>query len=173
MSSNGFAAKFLRFIGIGLMGLTGGFTLLGGIGTSCVALDPDGFGVSMAKLAPYQWLYILFVLLGIALGVMGVRATILLVKGAQNSYRSALVVLAVGIAIGVAHMLASRALRGSSMPVDAVTYTTVLTLIVFLILRIPPVWQAVDFAKGHPRTNHSAGGAAAIAIGLSRSPCNS
>ena len=97
---------------------------------------------------------------------MGVRAAILLVKGAQNSYRRALFVLAAGIAIGVVHMLASRALRGSSMPVDAVTYTTVLTLIVFLILRIPAIWQAVDFAKGHPRANQSAVGAAAIVIGL-------
>ena len=33
MSSNSFFAKFLRFIGIVLMALTGGFTLLGGIGT--------------------------------------------------------------------------------------------------------------------------------------------
>ena len=40
MSSNGFTAKFLRFIGIVLMGLTAGFTLLGGIGTSYVALNP-------------------------------------------------------------------------------------------------------------------------------------
>ena len=33
MSTNSFFAKFLRFIGILLMALTGGFTLLGGIGT--------------------------------------------------------------------------------------------------------------------------------------------
>jgi hypothetical protein len=37
MSTNSFFAKFLRFIGIILMGIKGGFTLLRGIGTSCVA----------------------------------------------------------------------------------------------------------------------------------------
>ena len=54
MSTNSFSAKLLRFIGIVLMGLTAAFTLLGGIGTSCVALNPNGFSESMAKLAPLQ-----------------------------------------------------------------------------------------------------------------------
>ena len=63
MSTNSFFAKFLRFIGIVLMALTGGFTLLGGIGTSCAALFPTKYD-SMAALAPYQWLYILFVIVG-------------------------------------------------------------------------------------------------------------
>ena len=61
MSTNSSFAKFLRFIGILLMGVTAGFTLLGGIGTSCVALNPTGFSESMAKLAPFQWLYLLLV----------------------------------------------------------------------------------------------------------------
>ncbi|MCB0119884.1 MAG: hypothetical protein KDD72_12695, partial [Anaerolineales bacterium] len=61
MSHNSFLGKSLRFVGILLMALTGGFTLLGGIGTSCVAINPAGFGESMAALARLQWLYILFV----------------------------------------------------------------------------------------------------------------
>jgi hypothetical protein len=58
--------------------------------------------------------------------VIDVHATILLVKGVENAYRSALFVLVAGIVIGGIHMLASRTLRGSSMPVDAVTYITIL-----------------------------------------------
>jgi hypothetical protein len=42
-------------------------------------------------------------------------------------------VLAAGILVGGMHMAASRALRGSSMPVDLVVYTTVLTLVVFML----------------------------------------
>ena len=34
------------------------------------------------------------------------------------------------------------------MPVDGVVYTTVLTLIVFLLFRIPKVWQGVDYTTG-------------------------
>ncbi len=164
MSVNSFFAKFLRFVGILLMALTGGFTLLGGIGTTCAALFPTNFG-SMAALAPFQWLYILFVLTGIALGVMGIRATVLLIKGADKSYRDALIALIAGVVIGFIHIAVSRALRGKSMPVDAVVYTTLLTLIVFLLFRIPAVWQGVDFSKGNVKSNKPAGGAAAILLG--------
>ena len=51
------------------------------------------------------------------------------------------------------------------MPVDAVTYTAVLTLITFLLFRLPGVWQKVDFSKAKPSDNHKAGGAAAIVVG--------
>ena len=75
MSTNSFFAKFLRFIGIALMGLTAAFTLLGGAGTTCVAINPTGFGESMAPLAKFQWLYVLFVLAGVAIGVWAVSYT--------------------------------------------------------------------------------------------------
>jgi hypothetical protein len=116
----------LRTIGIVLMSLTAAFTLMGGAGTTCVALNPSGFGGKFAGIAPFQWLYILFVLVTLAVGIWGVRAVVKLIAGARGSYRQALIVLAAGLLIGVIHMAASRALRGSSMPVDMV-YTTVLT----------------------------------------------
>lgn len=162
MSTNSFFAKFLRFIGIVLMALTGGFTLLGGIGTTCAALFPTNYE-SMAALAPFQWLYILFVITGIAIGVWGIRATVKLVKGASDSYKMSIQVLVAGAAVGILHIYMSRMLRGTSMPVDAVVYTTILTLIVFLLFRIPGIWQGVNFDKGG--SNRTAGGAAAIIVG--------
>ena len=165
MSTNSFVAKTLRFIGIVLMALTGGFTLLGGIGTSCAALAPTNFD-SMAALAPFQWLYILFVLFGIALGVMGIRATVMLIKGADKAYNEAVYVLLAGAVIGFMHIMASRALRGKSMPVDAVVYTTVLTLVIFLLFKIPAIWQGVDFAKAKAEKNKPAGGVASILLGV-------
>ena len=165
MSTNSFFAKFLRFIGIVLMALTGGFTLLGGIGTTCAALFPTNFD-SMAALAPFQWLYILFVIVGIALGVLGIRATIMLIKGADKAYNEAVYVLLAGAVIGLMHIMVSRSLRGKSMPVDAVVYTTVLTLVIFLLFKIPALWQGVDFAKAKAEKNRPAGGTAAIILGL-------
>ncbi len=164
MSHNSFFAKFLRFIGIVLMALTGGFTLLGGIGTSCAAFNPTGFGESMAPLAPFRWLYILFVLGGIAIGIWGIWATVKLVKGTSDSYKMSVQALVAGTIVGVIHIYMSRMLRGKSMPVDAVVYTTVLTLIIFLLLRIPGIWQGVNFDKGG--SNRTAGGAAAIILGI-------
>lgn len=163
MSQNSFIAKFLRFIGIVLMALTGGVTLLGGIGTSCVAINPTGFGEAMAGLAPFQWLYILFVLTGVAIGVWGIWATVKLVKGASDSYKMSMQALIAGMVIGFIHIYMSRMLRGKSMPVDAVVYITVLTLIVFMLFRIPGIWQGVNFDKGG--SNRTAGGAAAIILG--------
>jgi hypothetical protein len=155
----------LRFIGIVLMALTGGFTLLGGIGTSCAALFPTRWA-SMAPLASFQWLYILFVLAGIALGVWGIQATVKLVRGTPDAYLTSLKVLAASVVVGGFHIYMSRLLRGKSMPVDAVVYTAVLTLIIFLLFRIPFIWQGVNFEKGDPKSNRMAGGAAAILLGL-------
>ena len=164
MSQNGFFAKALRFIGIVLMALTAGFTLLGGVGTTCAALFPVKWE-AMAPLAPFQWLYILFVLTGVAIGIAGIRATVLLVKGAPQAYRDTLYTLVAGVVIGGIHIFVSRALRGKSMPVDAVVYTTALTLIIFLLIRIPVIWQGVDFARTRSTGNRT-GGAAAIVVGI-------
>ena len=147
MNKNTWWGKTLRFIGILLMGITALFTIAGGLGTTCVAINPTGFGESMAKLAPFQWLYIIFVIVTTAIGVMAARAVFLLAKGRPNSYRYTIIALLLGIGIGAIHMMVSQSLRGSSMPVDGVVYTTVLTLIVFLIFRIPKIWQGVDYTS--------------------------
>ena len=169
MSTNSLFAKFLRFIGIALMGLTAAFTLLGGAGTTCVAIDPTGFGESMAPLAKFQWLYVLFVLAGIAIGIWGIRATIKLVRGTSDSYLTSIKALVAGVAVGGLHIYMSRLLRGKSMPVDAVVYTTILTLVIFLIFRIPGIWRGVNFDKGV--NNGNTGGLAAsitlILVGVS------
>ncbi len=162
MSNNSFIAKFLRFIGIVLMAITGGLTLLGGIGTTCAALFPTKYE-SMTSLAPFQWLYILFVLTGVAIGVWGIWATVKLVKGTSDSYLMSIKALVSGTAVGILHIYMSRMLRGKSMPVDAIVYATVLTLIVFLLFRIPGIWQGVNFSRNG--SNKPAGGAAAIILG--------
>lgn len=52
------------------------------------------------------------------------------------------------------------------MPVDSVVYTAVLTLIIFLLFKIPAVWNKVDFSKAPKGDNETAGGAAAIISGV-------
>jgi hypothetical protein len=168
MSRNKFWAKFLRIVGIVLMSLTAAFTLMGGAGTTCVALNPTGFGGKFAGIAPYQWLWILFVLIGTAAGIMGVRAVVLLIKGTKNAWRYTLIALLIGTAINLIHVIASRSLRGGSMPVDGVLYTNILTLIVFLLFRIPAIWQGVNYEKpdGGKTTGQQAASIALVACGL-------
>lgn len=152
-------AKVLRIFGIVLMSLTAAFTLMGGAGTSCVALNPTGFGGKFAGIASFQWLWILFVLIGVAAGILGVRAVVMLIKGSKKAYRAAIIALLIGTILNLIHMLASRALRGASMPVDGVLYTNILTLLVFLIFRIPGIWKSVNFEK--PAENEQDGKKAA------------
>lgn len=159
-------AKFLRFIGILFMALTAGVTVLAGVGTSCVAFAPTKWSESMAKIAPMQWLYILYVLVTIAIGVLGIKAVVMLAKGRAGGYKTSLLALVLGLVIGIIHMLTSRALRGSSIPVDGIVYITVLTLVIFLIFRIPAIWQGVDYTKAPRKEGRKSGGAAAIVIGI-------
>lgn len=72
---------------------------MGGAGTTCVALNPTGHEGKFSGIASFQWLWILFVLIGITAGIMGVRAVVMLVKGRKHSYRAAIAVMLLGIAI--------------------------------------------------------------------------
>jgi len=148
MSQNKSWGKIVRIIAIIFMGATGAFTLLGGAGTSCVAFDPRGFGPAFMKLAPMQWLYVVYVVVTTIIGIMGIRAVFQLVKGKKKAYTNSLIALILGTAISILHVVTSRSLRGSSMPVDAVMYANILTLVIFLIIRIPSIWTAVYFSSG-------------------------
>jgi len=168
MSRNKWWAKLLRIVGIVLMGLTAAFTLLGGAGTSCVTLNPKGWGPKFAAIAPYQWLWVLFVLIGIAAGVMGIRAVVLLVKGRKNAYRYALIALLIGTVINAIHLFASLTIIEMTMPVGAVLGTNAITLIIFLLFRIPGIWQGVNFEKpgGDDKTGKNASAIALASTGL-------
>ncbi|MCP4426086.1 MAG: hypothetical protein GY803_16460 [Chloroflexi bacterium] len=156
--------KFLRIVGIVLLGITAVITILSGIGTTCVALDAAKY--EMDAIAPYQWLYILYVLAGIGIGVMGIRATIALIRSKPAAYRAALIALVLGLVTGGLHMITSRALRGSSMPLDFIVYATVITLIVFLLFRIPGIWNQIYGAGKDDDTAGLGTGVAMIVGGI-------
>lgn len=159
--------KILRFIGILFMGLTSALILLSGVGTTCVALDAAQYD-GMEAIAQFQWLYILYVLAFVALGIMGIRATIALVRGKENAYRDTLIVLVLGLLVGVIHMATSRALRtnGSSMPLDFIVYAIVFTLVLFLIFGFPKIKQLVGFENRSDNGKTAAGGLTAIVMGM-------
>jgi len=159
--------KFLRFIGILFMGLSSALVLLSGVGTTCVALDATQYE-GMEAIAQFQWLYIIYVLAFVALGIMGIRATIALVRGKENAYRDSIIVLVLSGIVGGIHMATSRSLRegGSSMPLDFIVYAVVFTLIIFLLFGIPKVKQMVGFEEGGSNGKTAAGGMTAIVMGM-------
>ncbi len=149
------------------MGLTSALILLAGVGTTCVALDATQYE-GVEAIAQYQWLYILYVLTFVAFGIMGVRATISLVRGKENAYRDSLIVLVLSLVVGAIHMATSRALRegGSSMPLDFIVYAIVFTLFVFLLFGIPKIKQMVGFEEGSSNGTTTTGGLTAIVMGM-------
>jgi hypothetical protein len=157
--------KIIRICAIVLMGLTVAFTLLGGIGSTCAAFLTENFA-SMSPLLPYKWIYQLLVIVSVAIGIWGIRALVGLIKGKTWAYRETMLVLILGGLTALIQIIASRSLRGASMPTDVRFYTTILTLFLFLILRIPGIWEKVNFYHQKGNTSGMAGGLAAISLGL-------
>jgi hypothetical protein len=159
--------KVLRIIAIILMAATAAFNLLGGIGTSCVALNPTGWSPAMAQLAPYQWLYILLVLVATATAIWGVVVTIALARGRTHAYRDALIVLVISALAAGVQTFVSQALRGKGAPQNMRFYLTLFTLAVMLLYRLPPVWKAIHgFQSARPRDFATPAGLAAFVGGL-------
>jgi hypothetical protein len=164
MSEGNRPPKFLRFIGILLMGLTAVLLLLAGIGTTCVVLGAENYP-SMVNLVDYKWLYQIFVVLTVLVGIYAIRATVSLVRKKANAYRQALVALSLGLLIGGIHMYASLSLRDSAAPVNFIFYINAFTLLVFLIFRIPGIWSKVDFSGEPDETDGDYTAGAALIIG--------
>jgi hypothetical protein len=132
--------KILRIVAIILLGLTAVFSLLGGIGSTCVAFAAEKYP-SMTAIVPFKWLYVLYVFLTIAASLYAVRATINLARGRPGAYRQALIAILACLGLALAQVISSRLLRGKSMPNDLRVYISFLALVAFLLLRIPRLWQ--------------------------------
>lgn len=103
----------------------------------------------------------------ILIGLAGGWLTARLARGAAGSYRLSLGLLALGTLVAGIHFGASMALRGKAVPANFKLYTNALTLLVFLLLRIPGIWQRVDLEV--PRSGEGVGmapGLAAVGTGL-------
>jgi uncharacterized membrane protein (DUF2068 family) len=141
--------RILRIIAILLMAGAAIFNLLGGIGTFCVASNPTAWGPNMAKLASYQWLYVLLMVSAIVFSAWGIVVTIALARGKPHAYRDALIVLVASMLLVGVQTFVSVALRGKGAPQNMRFYLTALVLLVFLLLRLPPIWKLIGgFAPG-------------------------
>jgi hypothetical protein len=158
--------KILWGIAIVLLGLASIFNLLGGAGTSCVALAAENYE-SMAGIVPFKWLYVVFVVLTIAAAVLGIRATIAMVRRKAWSFRAAIIALLLALGLAALQIIASRLLRGKSQPNDMRFYITLITLLFFLVLRIPAIWKQLGLQQaGGSGEGGTAAGLAAIVMGV-------
>jgi hypothetical protein len=160
--------KIIRIVAIVMLGMTAAMNLLGGIGTTCAAFSNNvGYRMAFIELMDYRWLYQILVVTTILIGLAGIWATVMLVRGGQNVYRNILIILVVGTILGGVQYFASMALRGKAAPANVKFYLNILTLILFLLLRIPGIWNKLDFTSPGGKTETRTGvGLAAIIIGI-------
>lgn len=158
-------SRGLRIAAIVLMGLTATMNILGGAGTVCAAFLTRDFP-PMWALLDYQLLYQAIMIITILIGVGGIWSTIGLVRGGSNAYRNALVMLVIGTVVAGIHVYASFVLRGKTVPANMKLYTNLLTLIVFLLLRLPALRDRIDFGEpDDPSSQMTSSGLAASISG--------
>ena len=160
------SGRTLRIIAIVFMGLTAAMNILGGIGTVCAAFLTKQFP-PMWALLDYQWLYQSLMIATIIVGIAGVWATIVLIRGRATAYRNALIVLVIGTILGAVQFYASMTLRGSATPANVKFGINAITLLFFLLLKLPGLRDRVDFSKpGDEETQATTAGMTAVVTGL-------
>lgn len=163
MNMNDKQSQALRTAAIVLAGMTAAMNVLGGVGTSCAAFFTRDWPQLWA-LYDYRWLYQVLVVTTTLLGIAGVWATIGLSRGKKNALRNILILLVIGTILGGIQMYASLELLGKARPANFKFYINALTLLVFLVYRLPGIRDRVDFSKSADSADRTtAGGLAAIA----------
>jgi hypothetical protein len=163
---NSKSGKTLRVIAVVFLGLTATMNLLGGAGTVCAAFLTKQYP-PMWSLYEYRWLYQILMITTIAIGVAGIWALMGLVRRKEYSYRNALILLIIGTVLGGIHVGASLILRGKAVPANMKLYINILTLILFLIMRLPGIWEKINFSgPGDKGEGSLSGGLAAIISGV-------
>jgi hypothetical protein len=140
--------------------------ILGGIGTVCAAFLTKDFP-PMWALLNYQWLYQSLMIVTILLGLGGVWVTVRLIRGGPGTYGWAVLTLVAGTIIAGIQVYASFVLRGKTVPANIKLYINLLTLIYFLVLRIPSLFDRLRFDEPRETAAQTpSAGLAAIVSGM-------
>lgn len=160
--------KILRVVAIVLMAMTAGMNVLGGIGTSCAAFFTKKYPPYWVLIRPvdYRWLYQLFVVATLLIGIAGIYVMIGLIRGGKHAYRNTLIVLLVGTAVNAIHYITSMNVIGKAAPANVVFYINLITLLFFLLLLIPGLRENTRFSGGKKADRAIGGGAAALVTGI-------
>lgn len=161
-------SAFLRVLTIVLLSLTAAMTLLGAIGTTCVAFNAENYGPRMAVLVPVKPIFQVLVFVSLTAGLFGVYAIIRLARGRSGAFQQTLLFLIVALIASGIQFYYSLTLRGSTAPNNVRLYLTGITLLALFLLRLPGLWQRTGFGGGptEPGNWRNAGGTALFLCGL-------
>lgn len=147
--------------------MTAGINLLGGAGTFCAAFSNNvGYRMAFKAIMDYRWIYQIVMVLTIPTGIAGIFGLVKYIKGKPDAYRLNLIILVIGTLLGATQYFASLILRGKAIPANVKFFTNAATLVYFLILLIPAIWEMMNDAGPVDKSEtNAAGGMAAFIVG--------
>jgi hypothetical protein len=159
----------LRTLLVVVMALATIMTLLGGIGSTCVAFNADQYPPFKA-LAPYSSIMQMLVYISILAGAAMIVVTYWTARASKWFYLSALITLIIGGGAAAVQMYYSSSLRGiaffAAAPTNIRLYITLAALVVFVLIRFTPWWNQVGKPSNKPGSPMAAGGASLIVTAL-------
>lgn len=161
-------SKTLRIVTLVLLSLAAAMTLLGGVGSTCVAFNAEAFGAAFAPMIPVKPVLQALVVVSIVAGIVGVVGIVRLARRAPRAVWWLVGFLAVGLAASGIQFWYSLTLRGSTAPNNVRLYLTALALAWLLVLGLPGMWRRAGFDRTRPDPGGTgtAAGLAMIAAGL-------
>ena len=164
--------SILRGVLVVLMGATTVMTLLGAVGTACLAWNGDKYGPAFKWIVPYMPNYQTVVYISLAAGVAAAIVSYAIARGDRWFYVGGLITLLVAGGAVAYQMYMTSTLRNipflAPAPANVRFYITLITLIAFAIVRLPGLWNKTGLGdpKNKPGSPVGAGGIAMIVSGL-------
>ena len=130
-------------------------TILGAVGTACLAWNGQFYGPAFKWIVPAMPLYQNLVYVSLVAGVALAIVTYAFLRGDKWFYIGALIFLIVGGGAAAYQMYTTSSLKGVSFfqtaPTNVRFYITVATLIAFIIVRLPGIWNKSGLGSGDSR----------------------
>ncbi len=161
----------LRGVLLVTMGMSMVMTLLGAVGTSCLAWNGNFYGAAFKWIVPYMPTYQMLVYVSLVAAVAMTLVLYAIARGDRWFYLGAIVTLIVGGGAAAVQMFYTSSLKQvaflATPPTNIRFYITVATLVLFVIIRIPGIWNKTGLGSTttKPGSPFGAGGVALILTG--------
>ncbi len=159
--------KTLRIIAIVLLGATAFMTLVGSVGTVCVAFNADLYGRAFEHYIDHLTLYQMLIYIGLLLGAAGIIATYALSMRDKWAYKGAVIILTLILVQVSIKLFNTWSIAGAPFaPVLVRFMLVVVTFVYFLIIRTPGIWAKIGGFTGKSEVSRkTTTGIAAITVG--------
>lgn len=160
-----------RIVLVVAMAMATTMTLLGAVGTACLAWSGNLYGPAFKWIVPYMPTYQILVYVSLAAGVAMTLVVYAIARGDKWFYLGGLITLVVGGAAAAVQMFYTSSLKEISFfatpPTNVRFYITLGTLILFVIVRWSKIWDSLNSKSASGRGNLGLPtGAAFIVAGL-------